>query len=271
MSIENEGDSAAGFDRAPDRYMGEREAIDLIRDRCWARAEAWLGQYGSPEHLGLLSVEAVADLLFAEHCASTAYKYRLRRGKKGDAERDDTKASWYEQMSAHTYAGDLVEDPRSGRVDRQTGRSTFVPYVRQPWPPSSPSRMVEVEPEYLGALRSYIDGLGSSLSADREVDRRVLDFPREQLEYRRRDPSEHWVAPWDVVKQGGGDVEDLAVLIVLQERARGVDVQLAVREAGAPFVYTLIVCYPDGSQRPVVDDAGVVAPFYSPGPSRSLS
>jgi hypothetical protein len=92
-----EVDSAAGFDRAPDRYTGnDREAIDRIRD-----------------HLG--------DEGFVAFCVGNALKYEARDGRKGDPRGDADKAVWYRRMAAHVRG--YGPDPRANRPG-------FTPYRR---------------------------------------------------------------------------------------------------------------------------------------------
>lgn len=101
-------DTATGTGRAPDRYTGHgRETIDRMRDllRFVAR-----------------SAEA-GDALFAAHCLATALKYRDRAGRKGSADEDRAKMSWYLQMHRHVVFGE--EDPRAGRLG-------FEPYRQAP-------------------------------------------------------------------------------------------------------------------------------------------
>lgn len=117
--------SVAGFDRAPDRYMGqERETIDRMRDRCWWRAGMELVDTArGPDDP---RIRALANLLFEEHCELTALKYRDRSGRKDDPAAEKAKALWYEQMALHVADPVSYEDPRAGRPG-------FTPYVRHPW------------------------------------------------------------------------------------------------------------------------------------------
>lgn len=102
---------AIGASVIPNRYAGERECIDLIRDR----AQGWLVE-------ALKCGCSMNDAAFAVHCASTAFKYRFRTGKKDVAEQDIAKAEWYEQMFQHLCGN--VGDPRQSRPG-------FEDYVQQ--------------------------------------------------------------------------------------------------------------------------------------------
>ena len=91
-------DSPTGHDAQPSRYTRPdgRETLDAIRDR--------LGDAG-----------------FIAFCVGNAMKYEDRQGKKGDAEEDRKKATFYRQMEAHVKGSG--PDPRSGRPG-------FTPYRR---------------------------------------------------------------------------------------------------------------------------------------------
>ena len=109
-------DTPDGFDRAPDRYMGqERETIDRMRDEAHVLADAIVGAGIS------FTPEKLADLLFAFHCRATAMKYSDRAGAKGDVVGDHRKANWYRAMERHILKNG--PDPRAERPD-------FVPYKR---------------------------------------------------------------------------------------------------------------------------------------------
>lgn len=101
---------AIGATVIPDRYAGERECIDLIRDN----ASEWFLE-------ALRAGCDVADAAFAVHCMSCAFKYRFRTGKKDVEAQEIKKAEWYEQMFAHLCGHG--EDPRALRPG-------FTGYVR---------------------------------------------------------------------------------------------------------------------------------------------
>lgn len=86
MTVEN----TTGFDQIPSRYSLEngQEAIDYIRDK-------------------------LGDRLFIGFCLGNAMKYQLRAGKKGPAEIDLEKASFYMQMYRYVLGEDV--DPRTYR------------------------------------------------------------------------------------------------------------------------------------------------------------
>lgn len=119
-------DSPIGDDRAPDRYMASgRETIDEVRDVCRHLATIWT--IGTDNH----DDRKLGDSLFALHCMLTAYVYRSRAGRKGDAKQDHAKAGWYIQMARHVASNNMDEeglasslnagrnydDPRASRCD----------------------------------------------------------------------------------------------------------------------------------------------------------
>lgn len=89
-----------GFDSAPEHYAGEREAIDIIRDR--------LGDDG-----------------FVYWCLGNVSKYHIRSGKKSGTD-DAAKSDFYMRMVYHIVGNNdlMFPDPRSNRPD-------FKPYERQ--------------------------------------------------------------------------------------------------------------------------------------------
>ena len=104
-------DTPTGFDRAPDRYMGQgRETIDRMRD-----AAGELFERGLERGLSL------GDAAFYVHCVLTAMKYEDRAGRKGDAREDNEKAMWYRRMANHLLG--FGPDPRAARPG-------FQPYTR---------------------------------------------------------------------------------------------------------------------------------------------
>jgi hypothetical protein len=112
------GDTVAGFDRAPARYLqGGREKIDVIRD-------------------------ALTDEGFVAFCIGSAIKYNGR--DKGDPAGDADKGRWYREMAAHVRGEGL--DPRHRRAD-------FVPYVRPAAEPSAREILVLAAARRLFARR----------------------------------------------------------------------------------------------------------------------
>lgn len=104
-------DTAHGFDRAPDRYMGQgRETIDRMRD-----VAGELFEHATLHGLG------VGDAALYVHCVLTAMKYEDRTGRKGDAAVDVGKATWYRRMADHLLG--KGPDPRAERPG-------FQPYAR---------------------------------------------------------------------------------------------------------------------------------------------
>lgn len=123
-------DGSTGFTAPPSHYDGEREVIDVIRD-------------------------LMDDDCFAAWCMGNAIKYRMRAGKKGDARQDRAKATFYELMARHVWAGGA--DPRSDRP-------SFVPY--EPWTVDikAPTWTYPDERvEYAFTSREFVDGDGISL------------------------------------------------------------------------------------------------------------
>ena len=104
-------DTPHGFDRAPDRYMGQgRETIDRMRD-----VAGELFEHATLHGLG------VGDAAFYVHCVLTAMKYEDRTVRKGDAAVDVGKATWYRRMADHLLG--KGPDPRAERPG-------FQPYAR---------------------------------------------------------------------------------------------------------------------------------------------
>lgn len=89
-----------GFDAVPARYggEGEREVIDRVRDE-WPRRS-----------------RTTPDDAFYAYCRMTAQVYRMRAGRKGPAEVDLKKASWFEAMARHVRFPTWFPDPREARA-----------------------------------------------------------------------------------------------------------------------------------------------------------
>lgn len=137
-----------GFDRAPEHYAGEREAIDVLRDKFGDRA-------------------------FAIGCLWNAVKYELRAGRKGDPEGDAAKARWYREMAAHVE-GDCP-DPRSGRERFQPYQRAFPRGGLVPLPSSD--RFSEIGRRVVTAIATHgAEDEALAHATPSEVEEHVLDL-----------------------------------------------------------------------------------------------
>lgn len=123
-------DNNTGFTSIPTRYATEsgREAIDLIRD-------------------------SLSDEEFVAYCLGNATKYRVRAGKKGNAQIDHEKADFYGQMADHIRDPDITADPRAARPG-------FVPYQRVGVPVKLDSRLHDARPVLDRGFVRFVEGWG---------------------------------------------------------------------------------------------------------------
>lgn len=133
-------DTPTGFDRAPDRYMGQgRETIDRMRDAAGELFER------ATQH-GL----SIGDAAFYVHCVLTAMKYEDRAGRKGDAREDNEKAMWYRRMANHLLG--FGPDPRARASSPTRGRREPARPVRTPTGAAMP-RCTRIRLDAAGAPR----------------------------------------------------------------------------------------------------------------------
>lgn len=97
--------------------MSKRETIDTLRDAAHEAAETLL-RSGAP-----LTVELIADIIFAYHCTATAATLCDTEAEEREVASAASRAEWYVRMADHALDGS--PDPRAGRPD-------FVPYRRMP-------------------------------------------------------------------------------------------------------------------------------------------
>lgn len=120
--VEKLGDRGApnehtGATEAPPHYAGDREAVDVMRDM-------------------------MPDVFFAAACETHAAKYRIRAGRKGDAEIDEQKAEWWEAMGRHALG--LGEDPRTSRPGWDADRDGYQRQDHPGEPYATEARMADI-------------------------------------------------------------------------------------------------------------------------------